>query len=203
MLRFFGAGSPLNQIADFTLEEDFMTLNSIKRSIRRYLPKWLFGLIQRIRRIGHRPSNHLLTLKGEFERRNAGNQDGDAIVLRDGLTIKIDKESAEPFSWFCWRSPEMVEELDFFISRVRGVESFADVGANHGIFSLVFLKLNPSGRVLSVDPSPLADRIRMNNRALNGVGFRIDLLSGRMWRAGRFRRYALQLAPLGSLREGG
>lgn len=146
-----------------------MTLNSIKRSIQKYLPKWLFDSIQGIRRIGHRPSDLVVKFKDEFDRRNAGNRDDDSIVLRDGLAIKVDKESVEPFSWFCWRSPDMVKELDFFINRVCGVQAFADVGANHGIFSLVFLKLNPSGKVLSVDPSPLADRIRLNNRTLNGM----------------------------------
>lgn len=146
-----------------------MTLNSIKKSIRGYLPDWAFALIQNIRRIGYQPPEETLRLREDFEKRNTGTLNSNRICLRDGLTVKVDPESWEPFTWFCWRSPEMVKELDFFISRITDVNAFADVGSNHGIFSLVFLKQNPSGKALSVDPSPLADRIRRNNQSLNGM----------------------------------
>src|SRR5262245_55396633 len=53
-------------------------------------------------------------LQSEHERRNAAIAEGE-IVLRDGLTLKIHPESREPFEHFCYRSPEMVEEMNSFI----------------------------------------------------------------------------------------
>ena len=146
-----------------------MRVNSIKRLLRRTLPKSVFQVIQKLRTLGHKPSGEVAALKGRFEKLQNSVAETNTIRLRPGIELQIDPESQEPFSWFCWQAPEMVKELDFFIDRIRGAKSFADIGANHGVFSLVFLKLNPAGEVLSVDPSPLADAVRRKNRALNGM----------------------------------
>jgi FkbM family methyltransferase len=146
-----------------------MSLNQIKRAIRHALPNSTFNFIQRLRLFAYKPSQEVENLRKAFETRQMRLLDPTVMALRDGLEIRLDPESKLPFSYFCWRSPEMVKELDFFISQASRFEEFVDVGANHGIFSLVFLKLNPEGRALSVDPSPLAHAIRERNCSLNGM----------------------------------
>jgi FkbM family methyltransferase len=133
------------------------------------LPSAIFGLIQKLRALGYRPPEEMAVWKAAFEELQKGLTGSDELAVREKLVLRIDQESRQPFEWFCWRSPEMVSELDLFIKRCTGAATFADVGANHGIFSLVFLKLNPEGKVISIDPSPIADRIRLNNRKLNGM----------------------------------
>lgn len=146
-----------------------VTLNQIKKTIRKCLPKRIFDFIQKIRSLGYKPPIEIETLRLAFVKLQETAADENEMVLRPGLLLKLHPESRMPFSWFCWRSPEMVAELNLFIKLARGKQTFADVGANHGIFSLVFLKLNPEGSVLSVDPSPIADEIRKVNRVLNGM----------------------------------
>ena len=144
-----------------------MTINQIKRYLRHALPQPLFRLIQRVRTIGHQPSQEVVELQSSYERRQSRASGPDEIIMTDEISLKISPESREPFEWFCCRHPEMVRELEAFIQRSRGAHTFLDIGANHGIFSLVFLKLNPGGRTVSIDPSPIAGRIRNENRHLN------------------------------------
>lgn len=142
-----------------------MSLNQLKRITRRLLPAPLFQTIQKIRTLRHRPDPEIARLRQAFELA----QTSEAMQVRPDLKLILDPESKEPFSWFCWRSPEMVKELDFFISLIAGANTFADIGASHGIFSLVFLNINPNGRVLSIDPSPLAHQYRTTNAQLNDM----------------------------------
>jgi len=93
--------------------------------------------------------------------------DPNAITLPPGITLRIDPESRDPFEYFCFRSPEMTCELDRFIENVAAYSSFVDVGANHGIFSLTFCALHSEGRVVAIDPSPIAFEILQRNLDLN------------------------------------
>ena len=90
-----------------------------------------------------------------FRRLNA-DTGPDEIVLRPGLRLAIDPQAREPFEWFCFRSPEMVAELDGFLSRATGYRRLLDVGACHGLFSLAFTQGHPETEALAVEPSPLA-----------------------------------------------
>jgi len=54
-----------------------------------------------------------------------------------------------------------------FIENVAAHSSFVDVGANDGIFSLTFSALRPGGRVVAIDPSPIAIEILQRNLELN------------------------------------
>jgi FkbM family methyltransferase len=96
-----------------------------------------------------------LRLYRRFRRLNA-DAAADEIVLRPGLRLAIDRQAREPFEWFCFRSPEMVAELDVFLSRVAGRRRLLDVGACHGLFSLAFTHGHPETEALAVEPSPLA-----------------------------------------------
>jgi FkbM family methyltransferase len=143
-----------------------MTTHQLKKYLRRLLPMPIFESIQTFRRFFHSPSPEV----GSFRNRHYSYQPSatDEITLRPGLTLRINPESRTPFEWFCFRSPNMVRELDYFISHLNSYSSFVDVGANHGIFSLVFCADRPDGRVLAVDPSPVAFDILNRNRDLNG-----------------------------------
>lgn len=146
-----------------------MSPNQIKKTLRQLLPRALFDTVQKVRRGFHRPDPFIATLKARHDELQQGNKNENEMALRQGLTIRVHPESRMPFSWFCWQSPEMVAELDLFLELVEGMHTFADIGANHGVFSLAFLKRNPLGKVLSVDPSPIADEIRRANFTLNGM----------------------------------
>jgi FkbM family methyltransferase len=61
----------------------------------------------------------------------------------------------------------MTCELDRFIESVGAYSSFVDVDANHGIFSLTFCALHSDGRVVAIDPSPIAFEILQRNINLN------------------------------------
>lgn len=77
-------------------------------------------------------------------------------MLRPGLRLAIDPQAREPFEWFCFRSPEMVRELDSFLARSAGCRRLLDVGACHGLFALAFTQGRPGTAALAVEPSPLA-----------------------------------------------
>jgi len=57
----------------------------------------------------------------------------------------------------------MTCELDRFIKNAAAFSCFVDVGANHGIFSLTFCALRSDGRVVAIDPSPIAFEILEKN----------------------------------------
>ncbi|MGH7137784.1 MAG: FkbM family methyltransferase, partial [Pirellulales bacterium] len=96
-----------------------------------------------------------LLLQRSFKRLNAGVA-GDQIVLRPGLRLTIEPEAREGFEWFCFRSPEMVRELDGFLARSATCHRLLDVGACHGLFSLAFAQDRDDAQALAVEPSPLA-----------------------------------------------
>ena len=135
----------------------------------------MFRWIQKLRSIRHRPPADIERLHAEFNARQAACQEAGELAIRDTIRIRVADESREPFEWFCWRSPEMVRELDAFICHTDGADSFLDIGANHGIFSLVFLKQNPTAKVISVDPSPVAGEVRALNRELNEMAGLVSL----------------------------
>jgi FkbM family methyltransferase len=143
-----------------------MTTNRIKRAAKRILPGRIVELVQRVRRIRYRPPPEIEEMRAEYIRYQNGG--ADTITLRPGITVRIDPQSREPFEWFCFRSPEMVRELDYFLAHCTEYSSFVDVGANHGIFSLTFSTARPGAKVLAIDPSPVAFKILNRNKDLNG-----------------------------------
>ncbi len=142
-----------------------MTENSLINLIKRALPAPILHVVRRIRTPKHRPDAEI----AELRKRHLSYQlaDPNEITLRPGLTLRIDPESRYPFEHFCFRSPEMTCELDRFIKNAAAFSSFVDVGANHGIFSLTFCALRSDGRVVAIDPSPIAFEILEKNLKLN------------------------------------
>jgi FkbM family methyltransferase len=94
-------------------------------------------------------------LRAQFEKINATAGENE-IVMRHGLTLKIHRSSRHAFEHFCYRSPTMVDEMDRFMELTRDKRSLLDIGALHGVFSLMFAASSPSKRAIAVDASPIA-----------------------------------------------
>ncbi len=82
------------------------------------------------------------------------------MVVRPDLRIKYHPDSRLAFEAFCFRCPQMVAEMDRFIDLARDKRRLLDVGALHGIFSLVFTAgcdlFYPMKKSIAVEPSPRA-----------------------------------------------
>jgi len=103
-----------------------------------------------VRRVAHQRR-----LKVEFERRNA-NRKPDEIVICDGISLHVHPEPRWSFEQYCYGVPEMVDELDGFLALVPARRRLLDVGAFHGLFSLVFAAIDRTKEAVAVDPSPVA-----------------------------------------------
>jgi FkbM family methyltransferase len=90
-------------------------------------------------------------LKAKHRNRQSGIPAAD-ICIRDGIVLRnINESSRYGFEFFCFRSPEMATEMDWFIKLSEGKMCFIDIGAYHGIFSLVFCELNKTGVAFAVE----------------------------------------------------
>lgn len=88
-------------------------------------------------------------------------------MLRDGLELAVDPRAREGFEHFCFRSPEMVEELDGFLAEMPHHRRLVDVGACHGLFSLLFVAGRDDARALAVEPSLRAREVLAANVEAN------------------------------------
>lgn len=89
------------------------------------------------------------------------------FCLREGVTFHLAPESALALECFCHVIPVMIEEMDCFLKSAKGLNTFVDVGAFHGAFSLAFAALNPGTRVLALEPFPNAHLALKKNCELN------------------------------------
>jgi FkbM family methyltransferase len=128
---------------------------ALSRLLARALPS---RQVDALRTVWHRAQAldpRKLVLHRRFLRLNQGAAAGE-IVLRPGLRLAVDPQAREPFEWFCFRSPEMVRELDGFLAHSKDRRRFLDIGACHGLFALAFTEGRPETEAVAVDPSPLA-----------------------------------------------
>ena len=145
-----------------------LTKNKIKNAARHALHPTLLSAIQGLRGLWYVPDPQVSILRDSFEQLNEGSPQ-DSIVMRRGVTFRIGHDSREPFQWFCWKSPTMVQEFDRFLE-VRGkYRRFLDLGANHGVYSLAFVAGRPDAESVAVDPSPLAFPILLSNVSANAA----------------------------------
>jgi FkbM family methyltransferase len=107
-------------------------------------------------------------LQKAFRSLNEGTQENE-LMFRERLNFFIHPDSREPFEMFCFRSPEMVEEMNAFIAETKGKRRLLDVGALHGIFSLVFAAMNRESKVVAIEPSPIAFAKLLYNVRKNGL----------------------------------
>ncbi len=142
------------------------SIKQLKKSVKQILPTLLLDRIQSIRRRWSKPDPRVAAAKEKFTELNHSLPTGQ-IAMRPGMVWNIDPQSEYPFTWFCYHSPEMVAEFDFFLRVSAGRMRFLDLGANHGVFSLAFTLGRPEATALAMDPSPLAFPILQNNLRLN------------------------------------
>ena len=73
--------------------------------------------------------------------------------------------------------PYEADTTEFLLSHLPVGGTFADIGANHGYFTVASaLKVGPAGRVFSFEPNPAAtERLRRHMR-LNGVEDRVTVI---------------------------
>lgn len=103
-------------------------------------------------------------LQSEHLARNRDVPEG-RMRITDEVEIALCDESRYGAEFFCWRSPQMVDEMRAFIREAKGKQRFMDVGALHGIFSLVFLAVSPDGWAMAYEPHPNAcEMLRANAR---------------------------------------
>jgi len=122
---------------------------------QQWLPPILLPYAKAIATPFRRIDPRRLALRGAFQSLNK-DAAANELMLRKNLRVAIHPDSRAPFEMFCWRSQEMVEEMDAFLAFTQGKERLLDVGALHGVFSLAFAAHSVSRRSVAVDPSPLA-----------------------------------------------
>ena len=94
-------------------------------------------------------------LKANHETLNQNARENE-ICLRANVVVKLHPESRHAFEAFCFLYPEMVVEMNRFIELTLDKQHLLDVGALHGIFSLVFSSTDPAKESIAVDASPIA-----------------------------------------------
>lgn len=127
-----------------------------------------YGLKRLDPRLGH--------LHREFVLANRG-LEGTEMLLRPSLRVSVDPEARPGFEHFCFRSLEMVRELDGFLAHSTNRFRLLDIGALHGLFALAFTHQRPSARALAIEPSPLAFPVLARNLETNLRGDQIQALN--------------------------
>jgi FkbM family methyltransferase len=144
-------------------------MSKLKLIAHRFLPARLRMFLTRIKKISYTPNPLVEKYKAEFLNRNRKKLIPDLIKMREGVEFRATERSRDAFEWFCYKSPQMVQEYDQFLEKIRGRQSFLDAGCSHGVFSLTFCASRTNGRALAIDPSPAAMQHLHENIALNGL----------------------------------
>lgn len=100
--------------------------------------------------------------KLEHEPRQEGLAENE-MCIREGIVLKIHEGSRFGFEFFCWRSPECVVEMNCFIEHAKGKTCLLDIGASHGIYSMVFTEINKGSTAYAFEPAPEAFNILTHN----------------------------------------
>lgn len=138
-----------------------MPKQTLSSGVSRFLRRGVSNLARRVRNL------QAARMQRQFVKLNR-NTSPDSISLRPLLDLRVDEESRHGFEHFCFRSPRMVREFDYFLTMAARRRCFVDVGALHGLFSLAFVHGHPANTALAIDPSPLAFSVLSKNLALNG-----------------------------------
>ena len=89
-------------------------------------------------------------LRERFQRLNAGCAI-DRLALRDGVALTIDPASRWGFE-ACCLDPGLTREMNAFLHNSRHRRRLLDIGAMHGLFSLVFTARGGT-EAIAVEPS--------------------------------------------------
>jgi len=87
--------------------------------------------------------------------------------LPDGSTIEVEMDI--PYDRMVWLQAEEWEELQYLQRRLHRNDTFVDVGANLGLWTLVAASsVGSEGRVISLEPNPATFRRLVANIKRNG-----------------------------------
>lgn len=146
---------------------------TLRRTAARRLPPPLYETVSRLWTALRRLAPWRLVAWVRHRARNRG-LPADRMALRRDLILAIDPSSRQPFEYFCFRSRDMIRELDGFLRVAEGRRAFLDVGAFHGIFALAFAR-RAGSRALALEPEPAAFAVLQRNLELN-TGFEVEAL---------------------------
>lgn len=105
-------------------------------------------------------------------------KNGVKVPLPNGNTLQLARDAGVDLaSLLHWGGldayePHTSRTLRFFFGRV---DSFVDVGANYGFYSLLAALLNPRLRVIAFEPVPEICSALMRNVVANGIQGRIEI----------------------------
>ena len=165
-------------------------MSCLKLYAHTHLPERAVAWLEAARRRSYKDNPSTQSAHSRFLQLNEPRKPG-LITMREGIQFLTHRESFQSFQWFCWRSPDMVDEYDRFASDCRGKLNFLDVGACHGVYSLTFATVNPGGRVIAVEPSPAARKILEYNISTNCLRNRVEVVSHAAGEDGS-KMYAMQ-----------
>lgn len=140
----------------------------MKRLARQLLPPALYDSLAALWDRGRALHPERVRRAREFARLNR-QASPDEMVLRPGLRLGVDPGARGSFEQFCFRSLDMVRELDAFLALRQRFTRLVDVGALHGIFALAFTAGRPEAEALAIEPSPLAWLVLGANLDLNAA----------------------------------
>lgn len=110
-----------------------------------------------------------IEFKAKHDQRQIGLEENQ-ICIREGIVLTIDPRSRYGFEFFCWRSPnEMTKEMDLFIEYAKGKKCLLDIGSATGIFSMVFMSINPKSEATAFEPAEEAWEILNINSVYSGI----------------------------------
>jgi len=81
----------------------------------------------------------------------------DEMAIRDNIILKVGEGAYDSyprygFQFFTFRSPEMVAEMSAFVKYAKEKKFFWDIGSFHGLFALVFSKINLDSIAIAFEP---------------------------------------------------
>jgi FkbM family methyltransferase len=94
---------------------------------------------------------------------------GILTIRKDGKSLKIKVNQTTYLGTIIfWKGYETFEYTDIFLSLIKKINIFYDIGANIGYYSLLAKMVNPSVRIVSFEPASgplfyLRENIRINN----------------------------------------
>jgi FkbM family methyltransferase len=100
---------------------------------------------------------------------------GPAVVVADRIRLRFEEPDRRAVRTHFADHGAAVEEMSSFIDIAAGANTFFDVGADRGIFSLVFCGSGDRKRAVAYEPSPSRFAAATALAALNGCGGRLLL----------------------------
>jgi len=97
--------------------------------------------------------------------------EGSVVEIRSGVAAGMRWKRSHSYVNGYWLGHYELGIQDLLKQELKPGETFYDVGANAGFFTLVAAKLvGPTGKCVAFDPSPENDRVIREQLQLNGLG---------------------------------